>query len=179
MQKFFIAIILFIAVILQISFFPIFFKDGLAPDLALILIIIWTARFGFEKIWPWAVLAGAMLDITSFSLIGTNILSLAAIAFVINYLAKRFLVTHTAWKFLILGLFVILGTFLNELIILFIAKSLSVIKDGGGIKLMVNINIDILQKAVFNLFIYALIYWPLGKLESQISPYAKRIIIRN
>ena len=110
-QNIFSFIIILFSVWLQISFFPNLTPLGVFPDVALILILFWTAQSGFEEIWKWALIAGLMIDLAYFFPVGVSIFSFILIAYVINFLAKRFLVSGTVFRFFILASFIIFGTF--------------------------------------------------------------------
>jgi cell shape-determining protein MreD len=77
---------------------------------------------GFEETWKWTVIAGLMVDLAYFFPVGANIFSFVLAAYIINFLARRFLVSGTVFRFFILAGFIIFGTFLNELFIYAIMK---------------------------------------------------------
>jgi len=176
MQNIFIGLILFLSVVLQTSFLPNFFPAGAVPDIALIVIIIWTAQVDFNAVLKWAILGGLLLDLASFWPIGMDVFSFVAVAFVVNSLSKRFLVNQFAWKFFIVMAMIAIGTLINYVIVFSLMKMLVSFKgladSSGSI-----INQDLFLKPLYNLIVFAAIYWPLEKLDKTFK-YNKRIIIK-
>jgi len=149
-------------VLLQVSFFPNIVPGHFFPDLALIIILFWTIENGFEETWKWAVLAGLLVDLANFWSVGTNVFSFVFTAYVINSFAKRFLVTQTVFRFLILAAFIILGTVINGILVILAAKIANKeTLDFGPLFF----NADIFFKIFCNLGTFLLIYAPLMKLK--------------
>ena len=177
MKNIFIGAILFLAVIAQISIFSNFFPAGTAPDIALLIIIIWTIRAGFDAVLKWAIIGGLFLDMLSFWPIGISIFSFVAVAFGTNSLGKRFLTAQFAWKFLIFSVIVAAATVLNYAIILVLMKfsadpasfSRSVISYA---ELMLRKEMGL--KILYNLMMFSVMYWPVNKLDKIFAYYNKK-----
>lgn len=176
MQNFFIGTIIFLSVILQTSFLPNIFPANFVPDITLVFIIIWTARMDFNSVLKWTIIGGLMIDLVSFYPIGISIFSFTAIAFIVNSLSKRFLVPHFAWKFLVLIIIVFLATIINHIITAF----LSGISVTGNVRETLQSIFDsrLLLKPFYNLLIFAIIYWPIRKLDKFFSYQSQRVIIK-
>lgn len=173
MKNIFIGGILFLSVITQVSFFSNFFPAGVAPDIALLVIIIWTTRSDFHIVLKWAIVGGLFLDLISFWPVGTSIFSFVLAAFVTNSLGKRFLTAQFAWKFLIFSVIIAIVTVLNYMTVL----ALSSISSGlgnlvGGLEFLVRK--EMLLKILYNLLIFSVIYWPLGKIDKVFAYYNKK-----
>jgi len=154
--------IIFLAVLLQVSFFPNLIPARIFPDIVLTIILFWTVRRGFDETWKWAILAGLMVDLAYFWPVGTSIFSFVLIAYLVNSLAKRFLVTQTVFRFLILLVFIFLGTIFNGILLLLAVKLAS--REAADLN-MLFLNTDIIFKILYNFAIFSLIYLPLGRLE--------------
>ncbi|OGI16293.1 MAG: rod shape-determining protein MreD [Candidatus Moranbacteria bacterium RBG_19FT_COMBO_42_6] len=154
--------VIFLAVLLQISFFPNLIPIRVFPDVALIIILFWTVRRGFEETWKWAIFAGLMVDLAYFWPVGTSVFSFVLIAYLVNSLAKRFLVTQTVFRFLILLAFVVLGTIFNSILLILAVKLAR--REAADLN-MLFFNSDIIFKILYNFGIFSFIYAPLGKLE--------------
>jgi rod shape-determining protein MreD len=164
--------IIFFTVLLQVSFFPNVIPHRFFPDIALIIILFWTVERGFEETWKWAILAGLMVDLAYFWPVGASIFSFVFIAYVINSFTKRFLVTQTIFRFLILVAFIILGTASNDIL------AVSAVKFAKKETLdfvPLFFNTDIFLKIFCNLGIFLLIYVPLVKLEKFFSSLDSRL----
>lgn len=176
MQNFFVSIIIFFSVILQASFLSNIFPVNFVPDITLIFIVIWTARVDFNSVLKWAVLGGLMMDLASFYPVGISIFSFVAVAFIVNSLSKRFLVPHLGWKFAVLVMIVFLATIINQLITVFLVK---IFAEGDVRESVYSIFYSrLLWKPFYNLVMFAIIYWPIRRLEKVFSFQNQRIIIK-
>ncbi|MFZ2975039.1 MAG: rod shape-determining protein MreD [Candidatus Moraniibacteriota bacterium] len=117
-----ILIIIFLAVILEISFFPALFAGQIVPDVVLVLIILWSSRKKFEDIWLWAILGGFFLDLVIAQKIGINTISFVIISFLASFLRERFFIAQRAGAFLIALTLVTGGTILNWILINFLTN---------------------------------------------------------
>lgn len=172
-QKTALFFLLFLLVVFQISALPNFFPENSAPNVLLLFLIFWTARKGMEKTWKLAILGGLISDLFLSVPAGVNIISFFAAIVVVNYLAKRFLVSHQAWRFAILIIIVGIGVLANEIILMLIAKILFIFQ-----KTSVNIptlfNWTLARKIINSLIVFAVLYWPLKKIEAIFNLYGSR-----
>lgn len=107
--------IIFFSAIFQLAFFFDSFSSGLGPDIALLMVIFWTASEGFDKALGRNILAGLILDLAMFSIIGTHIASFVLVAFFVSFISKRFLVVTPGWRIFILAMTIVFGTLANNL----------------------------------------------------------------
>lgn len=175
MQNIFISAIIFFSVILQTSLLPNFFASGMIPDITLIIIIIWTAKFDFNSVLKWAILAGVMVDLVSFWPIGTDVLSFVVIAFAVNSISKRFLVPHFAWKFSVLMLMVFGGTLLNSFTVFALMKIASELNRTVEPVVMNN---NLFLKSIFDVVVFVIIYWPVERLGQIFAYHNNRIMVK-
>ncbi|MDP1883812.1 MAG: rod shape-determining protein MreD [Candidatus Moranbacteria bacterium] len=177
MQNIVIGLILFLSTIMQISFLPVFFTDRSVPDVTLVIIMIWIARADFNSVLKWTIIGGLMADIASFQPVGLNVFAFVTVAFIINSLSKRFLVPQFAGKFFILIILVVVGTAVNQAIIGFAAGI-----GGQTAGLFRSIPFFFGQgfflKLLYNLGIFAILYWPLKKLDKIFAYQNNRVIIK-
>lgn len=171
------SLILFLSTIAQISFLPVFSGSGSVPDVTLVIIMIWIARADFNSVLKWAVLGGLMMDIASFQPVGLNVFSFVTVAFIINSLSKRFLVSQFAWKSFILVVMVVAGTVVNQAIIASVtAVSGHAGELSGYASLIFNRNLWV--KPLYNLAVFAILYWPLKKFDKVFAYQNNRVIIK-
>ncbi|MFA4817551.1 MAG: rod shape-determining protein MreD [Parcubacteria group bacterium] len=172
-QKLAIFFLLFLLVVFQISVLPGIFPENSAPNILLVMLVFWTARKGMEKTWKLAILGGLLSDLFLFVPAGVNVFSFFAAIMAVNYLAKRFLVTHQAWRFAILFVLVAAGTVTNELALMLVAKILFIFQ-----KISINIQpfVDwaLAYKIINSLIIFAILYWPFKKIEAIFNLYGSR-----
>lgn len=119
-----ILVIIFLAVILETSFFPALFAGVIVPDIVLVLIILWSSRKKFEDIWLWAILGGFFLDLAIFQKIGINVISFVIISFVASFLRERFFIAQRTGAFVIALALVTGGTILNWILTNFLTNFL-------------------------------------------------------
>lgn len=160
-KKISIFIILFLLVILQVSFLPNFFDSRVVPDLALIVLIFFTTRKGFGEIWLKAAVAGLILDFFSFYPLGVNIIALLAVVLITSFLTRRFLAAHSIGRLLILIFLVIIGTLINDLMVAILTKLFK-----NNYEFLAVFNWDMGLKILNNIIVFILIYWPLKKYEN-------------
>jgi rod shape-determining protein MreD len=102
-------IIIFLSIILQVSFSPALTGGRIIPDIVLVLIVLWSGRKKFEDIWLWVLFGGLILDIAVFGKIGINAISFLLISFVTSLLQERFFIVQRTGSFLI-TLAIVAGT---------------------------------------------------------------------
>ncbi len=172
-QKIAIFLLLFLLAIFQISVLPNFFPENSTPNILLVLLIFWTARKGMEKTWKLAILGGLISDLFLFIPVGVNIFSFFVVITLINYLAKRFLVTHQAWRVAILFVLVALGTLTNELVLALVAKTFFIFQK-AAINIPPLIDWALAYKIINSLIIFMILYWPFKKIEAVFNLYGSR-----
>ncbi len=164
--KLFIFLVIFLAVIFQVSVMPIFFPSGAIPDLIIILLVFFTAEAGFERVWKWAIFFGLIADIVFFALPGTNAISFLIIAYVTELTAKRFLAGQKIWKSLILALAAGVGLVASDVVNIVLAGSVSYFYKIGY---QANFSLSIAAKsALYTFILSAIVYWPFKKIKNMI-----------
>lgn len=156
----------FFAGVLQFSVLPNFFPTGAVPEITLLLIIFWTAQDGFEKTWPKAVFAGIITDLFHFFPIGVSVMAFSAVSYGVSFLSKRFLISRKNLGFFVMLVFVVAGSLLNSLILGIFLKTYRIFN-------FEDINF-LMQKTLFNVLLFVIIYWPLESLEKFLSFYDKK-----
>ncbi|HXI18994.1 MAG TPA: rod shape-determining protein MreD, partial [Chloroflexota bacterium] len=63
--------LLFIAALLQSSFFPVLGMDRARPELVVTAVVIWAVLRGMREALPWAFIGGLLLDLFSQGPFGT------------------------------------------------------------------------------------------------------------
>jgi len=169
LRKTFFLISLFLFIAFQVFFVSNIFSIQNAPNLVLLLIIFWTIKKGFEKTLKIIIFSGIILDIFYFWPIGTNVLSLTAVSFSISFLTRRFSISdffsRSIMIILVVSFSVVLNDFINQItfeVIYFFKKSDEF-----------NLSFDwkIWKKVFYNLIAFAIIFWPLKKIEKLADFY--------
>jgi hypothetical protein len=168
-QIIFVIFLVLAAIFFQTAWLPNFFPSGAVPSLSVALVVFYTFRFGFEKIWIKIFFFGIVFDLLNFSWLGLNSLALIMVAFVSSFLSRRFLVIHANWRFFILVFLVLAGTVTNEIVLFGIPVAVRQFWGKNG-ALFFSLNYqDLVKKTLGNLAIIFILYWPLIKLEKFVK----------
>jgi len=164
-QKIGIAIVILFLILFQVSFFPYFFVQAV-PDLPLIFVIFLSSRENFNVTWKRVLLVGFFMDVFSFWPIGTHLLTYSLIAFSIGALAKRFLVEHKGWGFLITLSLVVAGTIANNLFLGLWSQLLSFLdREEGQILALPFNSMAVFYRVFFNTVTFIISYSLMVKIE--------------
>ena len=119
MKKFFIYfLIIFFAIVLQVSSVPLFFKSDWPVDIVLMLVLAWTLIDGFDAFLKWAVFAGLLYDLATFSAVGLHVIIFALLAYSVSFFSKRFSVEIKGTGILLMMFFVSAATICSRAILL-------------------------------------------------------------
>lgn len=110
-----ILVIVFLAVIFQVSFFPLFFSVKNIPDFVLVSLLSLAVVFGFKNVWVWGIIAGLVLDIFSFGKIGVSVISLVFSCYFVSFFSRRVLLGEKLGGIFTGILLVSIITFANNL----------------------------------------------------------------
>lgn len=172
-QKIAIFFLLLTLVVLQVSVLPNIFSQNSIPNILLVMLIFWTSRKGIEKTWKLAILGGLISDLILFTPVGMNIFSFLVAIILVNYLAKRFLVTHQTWRFAILIALMAVGVLAHEIILILIVNLLSIFQKTGEYIPSI-IDWSLAHATINSMIIFVFLYWPLKKIEAVLNLYGSR-----
>jgi len=173
LQKIFFFIFIFLLAIFQVFFIGKIFPSYLAPNLVLLFVVFWTLKAGFEKTLKIAIFSGIILDIFYFWPIGINVLILTVVSFFVRFLGRRFLVGDFLFRFLWLSVAVSGAVILNEFLSQVIFSGWAFFQK--EIPFQFHFSWQIGLEIIFHLLTFAIIYWPLQKIEALVSLYGRRI----
>jgi len=152
----FLAIIL--VVILQTSILPLCFSEKIIPDLVLVALVSWVSVFGFQYVWIWAIISGIVLDLFSFTAVGSNVFSFIFFSYCTSFFSKRLILGEKIGGILVGVFFISLATFFHNL-------WMQLISVGFKLQKIWEIKIFLLESAswkiIFNLilfFVFILIF---------------------
>ncbi len=157
------------------SVFPNIFFLGISPNLAMDLVIFWVVYEGFEGAFFKIILTGFILDLVSFHPIGINIIIFSIIAFLTSIFSKR-LFAFGIWRTIILMLFVMIGTGINEIGTFFLFKAIEYfkgIKEAENIFFILNRNV-FFSEVCLNILFFFLIVFLIVKIEKFFNLYKNK-----
>lgn len=83
-------LLIWLALLLQLSVVPLFFERKFLPDLVLMLVLAWTIRDGFAGFLPWAILVGIFYDLLTYEMMGVHVVILTVCAYLVSFFSRRF-----------------------------------------------------------------------------------------
>ncbi len=107
------------ALVAQTSVFPVFFPGFSVPQITLMLVLVWVVKRGFIRMLPWIIAAGFLLDLVSYTPVGTAIAFFVLAACAASLFSRRFLVEGGNWGALAAFFFKIIITVSRRLFLLF------------------------------------------------------------
>ena len=111
-------LIIFVALILQVSAVPIFFGQKFFPELVLMLMLAWTIRDGFADFLPWIVVAGILYDLLAYEPIGLHVIIFALSAYMVTFFSRRFSLQIRGVGMILLFAFVFVAMLFSRLFVL-------------------------------------------------------------
>lgn len=164
--KLFIFLVIFVAIIFQVSLIPNFFSSGASPDLLIILLVFFTAEAGFARTWKWALFLGVVVDIIFFTLPGASAITFLFIAYATELIVKKFLSGQKLWKAFVLAIIAALASMFDGSLTFFLTKIANYFYTTGyGEHFFVTI---IAKNALYNFILAFIIYWPFKKIKNII-----------
>lgn len=177
-MKFFLirSAIIITVILFQINFLNLIFSDSYALNVIPLMVIAWVIIIKFEKIWVWILLLGAMTDIAEMEKFGKNILFFIILAYLVNFLSKRFLIERRLYGIMLLIFFIVIMSLFTDFndILNFGDFNLSMATDSIITNLFAWNNL--LIKIVIGTSFFYLAYNILGKIESYLSKYDDKLI---
>lgn len=91
MRFFLFIVLIFLSVVLQVSFFSHLELFNAIPNLILVSVVIWCILKKYRVGFLWAILGGALLDLYSSSFFGVHMISLLVTCLVVYFLVINFI----------------------------------------------------------------------------------------
>lgn len=135
MTRLFVGILLIFTAVAQSTVLSLTSLLGIAPNLVLVIILVWSSLRGAREGVIWAFAAGLMLDLLALDPLGSNALALLAVALV-GSLARRPLLQSGLMFSMVM---VVLATIVH-----FLIASVIDIAVGAGYSLLISIRLGFL-----------------------------------
>lgn len=113
-KKFIYGLILFCAIILQTSILPLISPAQVSGDVVLMLILAGSIIDGFFLFFWWAIFAGIIYDLASYSPVGVHALIFLLVLYFVSFFSRRFSVELKGVGIALFGLFVLAATLLSR-----------------------------------------------------------------
>jgi len=106
------------ALVAQTSIFPAFFSNFSIPQITLMLILVWVTRKNFISQLPWIIIAGFLLDLISYTPLGTTISFFVLAAYAFSFFSRRLLVEKEKWGIVAIFFFIVIITMFHRFFLL-------------------------------------------------------------
>lgn len=169
-RKIFILIGLFLVVLFQTAFIPIFFFSGSSPNLALILIVFLSSKMRLRQLWWYIIIAGVLFDIFLFFPLGTHSVLFLLLSLGVKIFERKLFIIHTTWKFFVLAVLVALCSVAYEIML---PAILHLAKHDFLIEYRFN------KFLVYNIISFAVLYSLLLRIEEFFKSYHQGTQIKN
>lgn len=115
-----ILIAVLILVIFQTSFLAPWFSGYFSPDLLLASLMAATVIFGFNQVWSTVIAAGMIMDLFSYSRLGSHVVIFILAAYLISFVSRRFSVSDKGLGIAVAFFWITLATWLENWGMLFL-----------------------------------------------------------
>lgn len=106
--------ILLASIIIQTSLIPIVTDLRISPDVVLMMILAFSVLDGFHAFLPWAIFAGILYDLASYSLIGTHVIIFLAVVYFVSFFSRRFSMELKGVGLILFFLFIVFSTVISS-----------------------------------------------------------------
>lgn len=90
MKRFFLILIcVLVLVVFQTSFLAPWFSGYFCPDALLVFLMAGSVIFGFNSVWKTAILSGLLMDLFTYSRIGSHVILFVLAAYAISFISRR------------------------------------------------------------------------------------------
>ncbi|NTW27622.1 MAG: rod shape-determining protein MreD [Candidatus Moranbacteria bacterium] len=110
-------LILFCAIILQTSILPLISPMYATGDILLMFILVGAILDGFFAFFSWAIFAGIVYDLVSYTPVGVHALIFLLVVYFVSFFSRRFSVELRGIGLVLFLIFVIVATLLSRSVI--------------------------------------------------------------
>lgn len=157
MRKFFVyCLILFCAIVLQTSVLPLISPAYATGDVLLMFVLAGAILDGFFGFFWWAIFAGIMYDLASYTVVGVHALVFLLVIYFVSFFSRRFSIELRGVGLALFLLFIVVATVLLRGVIFLMASWDFKLLGGAlvGFGSLKTISIQILSNVVLFFFIF-------------------------
>ncbi|RMF80623.1 MAG: rod shape-determining protein MreD [Chloroflexi bacterium] len=157
--------ILVLAAILQATLIPQIRIEGGGPDLVFLLVLAWAIKSSLDEAVVWAFVGGIAQDSMSAAPLGTSILGMIVIVFVVNIIGRQIYNVSLP----LIAIFTLFGSIFQQTVIVII-----IIIAGFEVRLTDNFSYVIVPTIIYNLVLIWPVYWLVRRIQRRV--HARRRI---
>ncbi len=116
-KKFIYGLLLFSAIILQTAVLPVISFGFATGDILLMIILAGAILDGFSGFLGWAVFAGIIYDLVSYTAVGVHVLVFIFVVYFVSFFSRRFSVELRGFGLALFMIFVIVSTLVSHVIL--------------------------------------------------------------
>lgn len=106
--------IIFFAILIQLSFLPVFFGKSAFGDAVLMLILAISVVESFVSALGWAIVSGILYDFSSYSTLGFHVIIFLMIVYGVSFFSRRLSVEVKGTGVLLSMIFVVFSTLISK-----------------------------------------------------------------
>ena len=165
-------------ILFQFNFLNLIFPNNYSVNIILLTVIAWASVAKFEKIWIWILFLGLLTDIIGMGRFGVDGIIFVMLAYLVNFLSKRFLIERRLYEIATVVLFIaMVSLFKNSSDILnFDNLNFGIILE--YIKNSLFLWKNLLMEILFSVIMFYLIYTILNKIEQYLIKCENKLIGR-
>ncbi len=153
-KKIIYSFLIFLAIILQTSFFPNVCRDCESGDIVMMLVLAGVVLDGFFGFFWWAIFAGIIYDLASFVQIGTHALIFLLVIYFVSFFSRRFSVELKGVGVFLFLIFVVFATLVSRGII-----ALSIALDSQSFHQFQDVFLGSFSTVGFQIFFNAVLFF--------------------
>ena len=116
-KKFVYLLILMIAIIIQTSVLPVILSPNITGDIVLMTVLVLSILDGFSVFMSWAIIAGILYDLASYSKIGEHAIIFLLVVYFVSFFSRRLSLDVKGVGRLLFLVFIIVATFFSRSIV--------------------------------------------------------------
>jgi hypothetical protein len=171
------AVIIFLGALLQISFLSGIFSVQNIPFILVSYVVALTIIREFKFALPWVIGIALVFDLLSYRIPGESVIPLVLIAYMVSFISRKIWLENKFWSRVAVSLLVSGGAIFSYVYYLFLQIFLGQMDFSGWFNIFIFEYHHILLSAVYSVAILFIIYWPLEKLEAQLSFFERKTIL--
>ncbi|HEX8974478.1 MAG TPA: rod shape-determining protein MreD [Patescibacteria group bacterium] len=163
-KKIIYSFLIIISILLQISVVPALSRSHVFADNVLMLILAWSVIDGFSGFLKWAVIAGILYDLATYSIVGVHVLIFLGAVYLVSFLSRRFAADFRGMGILLFLGFVIVATIFSHFVYAFV--SAWEMDSMRGFALSLGGLSSVILEVAYNTIVFFIWFWLIKKTKN-------------
>jgi len=110
-------VILIATIIIQTSVLPVISSANTAGDAVLMAVLAWSVLDGFSAFIGWAIVAGILYDLATYSPVGEHVIIFLAVVYFVSFFSRRLSLELKGMGLVLFFIFIFVATFISSSIV--------------------------------------------------------------